>query len=424
MYKVILVDDDELVRVGLESLVCFAKKGFQIIDTLSSAKAALESIHKNQPDVVITDMYMPEFNGIQLIREGKQLCPTAIFIVLSCHNNIDFIKEAFRAGAYDYLLKSTIVNPKNAEQLLDKIASACDMRSHLPAATQDAGANFKELLLSYLQGRIISPDTVQQSLYIKGFDVTGSGFYLSGLQFDNYGALRSVVGNEEELLSKLEQYIDGFLSEYGAGFSVYYENGGFLLLQQVKASTLAISPDDRLLSICERLRICIKNQFLHTCSIHVSTQHTLEQLPAAVQALLSSMAGPLHADSIVRVAPEPPEACSAGERNAPPDPIESVIRYIEENYTSAITLDELANIANFSKYHLCRKFKDVMHMGIINYILMLRIDKAKELLLESDCGYIFEIAEKVGFNDTSYFNRTFKRITGYTPNEFQRMNSK
>ncbi len=63
-------------------------------------------------------------------------------------------------------------------------------------------------------------------------------------------------------------------------------------------------------------------------------------------------------------------------------------------------------------------------MGIINYILMLRIDKAKELLLESDCGYIFEIAEKVGFNDTSYFNRTFKRITGYTPNEFQRMNNK
>lgn len=53
MYKVILVDDDELVRVGLESLVQFSQKGFQIIDALSSTQAALKSIYKNQPDVVI-----------------------------------------------------------------------------------------------------------------------------------------------------------------------------------------------------------------------------------------------------------------------------------------------------------------------------------------------------------------------------------
>ena len=131
MYKVILVDDDELVRVGLESLVQFSQKGFQIIDALSSTQAALKSIYKNQPDVVITDMYMPECNGIQLIREGKRLCPTAIFVVLSCHNNIDFIKEALAAGAFDYLLKSTIVNPESAEQLLDKITTACKMRAGL-----------------------------------------------------------------------------------------------------------------------------------------------------------------------------------------------------------------------------------------------------------------------------------------------------
>jgi len=60
----------------------------------------------------------------------------------------------------------------------------------------------------------------------------------------------------------------------------------------------------------------------------------------------------------------------------------------------------------------------VTHMGVVNYILQLRIDKAKELLLESN-RYVFEISQQVGFNDTSYFNRTFKRITGYTPNEYQ-----
>ena len=48
---------------------------------------------------------------------------------------------------------------------------------------------------------------------------------------------------------------------------------------------------------------------------------------------------------------------------------------------------------------------------------MVRIDKAKELLLQNQ-DRIFVIAQKVGFNDTSYFNRIFKKVTGYTPKEF------
>ena len=61
-------------------------------------------------------------------------------------------------------------------------------------------------------------------------------------------------------------------------------------------------------------------------------------------------------------------------------------------------------------------------MGITNYMLNYRINKAKEFLLAPNSGKIFEIAKAVGFNDTSYFNRTFKKHTGYTPNEFQRLN--
>ena len=424
MYKVILVDDDELVRVGLESLVQFSQKGFQIIDALSSTQAALKSIYKNQPDVVITDMYMPECNGIQLIREGKRLCPTAIFVVLSCHNNIDFIKEALAAGAFDYLLKSTIVNPESAEQLLDKITTACKMRAGLPAA-QDSLSNFKGLLLSYLKGEGGSSDAVRQALYTKGFDVAGSGIYLSCIQFNRYDAMHALVGDEEELLSKLEAYIDGFLSEYGAGFSVYYENGCFLLLQQIQAATVAIPLDSRLLGICERLRICIKNTFLHTCSIYVGSTHTPEQLSTAAQTLLSFLsANPLMPDFITRSVDFSPSSDSSHDELGQADPINEVLRYININYTNAITLDELANIAHFSKYHLCRKFKNATQMGIITYILTLRINKAKELLLDADCDYIFEVAQKVGFNDTSYFNRTFKRVTGYTPNEYQNMNRK
>ena len=417
MYKVILVDDDELVRVGLESLVSFSKKGFQIVDSLSNAKQALESIRKKQPDVVITDMYMPEVNGVQLIREGKRLCPAAVFIVLSCQNNIEFIKEALRAGASDYLLKSSIVNPKSAEKLLDKIMDACQMRHRLSGALQ-AGGDPKTLLREYLRGTAALTDALRQELYGEGFDVTGGKLYLSVLQFNSYETMLSCSGSEEELLAKIEQYVDGFLQEYGAGLCVYDEKGRFFLLQQISASALPISPDDRLLSICERLRLCVRNTFLHTCSIYVDQAHALEELSMAAGDMLGLMDGDgVREDTIIHAALEL-EASGSRNPSEANGPIEQALRYIERNYASPITLDELAGVANFSKSHLCRKFKDVTHMGVVNYILQLRIDKAKELLLESN-RYVFEISQQVGFNDTSYFNRTFKRITGYTPNEYQ-----
>lgn len=267
MYKVILVDDDELVRVGLESLVSFSKKGFQIIDSLSNAKQALDSIRKNQPDVVITDMYMPEINGVQLIREGKQLCPSAIFIVLSCQNNIDFIKEALRAGATDYLLKSSIVNPKSTASLLDKISDACQIRHRL-SGTAPAESDPKAMLREYLRGGAVSPEILRQELYRRGFDAANGGLHLSALQFNHYESMSSCSGSEEALLAKIEQYIDDFLSEYGAGLCVHDEKGCFLLLQQIRASALSITSDDRLLSICERLRLCAQYfsaYLLHIC---------------------------------------------------------------------------------------------------------------------------------------------------------------
>lgn len=426
MYKILLVDDDELVRVGLESLTSFSQKGFEIVGALSGGQAALEAIRKFQPDVVFTDMYMPEMNGIQLIREGRKLCPSAIFVVLSCHNNIDFIKEALQAGACDYILKSTVVDPVGAGKFLDKIACACAMRSRIPAKARPASGR-KELLDRFLTGTEPILETVQQELYIQGFDLNSPHFFLSLLEFDNYSSFRSIVTDEEELVRKIEHYLDDFLSGYGAGLAVPQGDGRFLLLQQVKSTILAISPYEKLLSVCERLRMCIKNEFLHTCRIYVETPHPLEELPACAQVLLSAdpaSFGP-HCDSIVKA--ESKDSCAKdhsreeSEDHLFVDPVEYVISHIETHYASPITLDELAESTGFSKYHLCRKFKEVTHTGIVNYIINYRIERAKELLQNPDSGFIFEIAQAVGFNDASYFNRTFKKLTGCTPNEYQRL---
>lgn len=96
-----------------------------------------------------------------------------------------------------------------------------------------------------------------------------------------------------------------------------------------------------------------------------------------------------------------------------------VVRYIEENYYSDISLDELASIVKLTPQHLCRLFKKNCSLRPVEYITLYRLSKAKNLLRSSDNLTLKEIAYKVGFHDTSYFCAQFKKYEGVTPTQFR-----
>ena len=97
----------------------------------------------------------------------------------------------------------------------------------------------------------------------------------------------------------------------------------------------------------------------------------------------------------------------------------SIMKYLQANYNDTVTLDELEKIFNISKGYLCRSFKSVTHMTPFEYLNYFRISKSTELLLETD-REISQIALQTGFNNISYFNRTFQRFMHMTPREFRR----
>lgn len=99
--------------------------------------------------------------------------------------------------------------------------------------------------------------------------------------------------------------------------------------------------------------------------------------------------------------------------------INPVIGYIDKHYTQQIELAELADIANVTPQHLCNIFKKCTSYTPFEYIIMKRIQKSKELLLGRRDMQIREIAETVGFNDTSYFCAVFRRIEKISPGEFR-----
>jgi len=113
-------------------------------------------------------------------------------------------------------------------------------------------------------------------------------------------------------------------------------------------------------------------------------------------------------------------AVAAGkERYAVNDKISEAVSYIKKHYNSEIPLNHVAKLINLSPNYFSSLFKKVMDINYSDYVINYRIEKAKELLLET--GLLsYEISEKVGFLDKGYFSRTFKKITGYSPNEYRK----
>ncbi|HHV60628.1 MAG TPA: response regulator [Clostridiaceae bacterium] len=101
--------------------------------------------------------------------------------------------------------------------------------------------------------------------------------------------------------------------------------------------------------------------------------------------------------------------------------IVTVKKLIQENYQSDITLDKIANYVHMNTTYLSELFKKETGMSFIDYKTLIRINHAKELLRSTNLSSN-EISAKIGYTDPKYFIKLFKRITGFTINEFRKGN--
>ncbi len=97
-----------------------------------------------------------------------------------------------------------------------------------------------------------------------------------------------------------------------------------------------------------------------------------------------------------------------------------IVNYINEHYTEPLTLEEVAAVAGFSKYHFSRLFKQYADTTFYKYVNQKRINYAKRLLVDKELT-VLEVALQSGFSNLSSFLRMFKQITGCTPTEIRKM---
>lgn len=105
MLKVIIVDDEMLVRIGIKSTICWEDYGFTVIAEASSGEEALQKIRELRPDVLLTDIRMPKMDGIELLKQIEAEQIPIESIIMSCYNEFELVRSAMKYGASDYLLK-------------------------------------------------------------------------------------------------------------------------------------------------------------------------------------------------------------------------------------------------------------------------------------------------------------------------------
>ena len=101
------------------------------------------------------------------------------------------------------------------------------------------------------------------------------------------------------------------------------------------------------------------------------------------------------------------------------DKMKIILKYVENNYANKITISEIADVIGFSESHFMRYFKETMGTSFIEYLKDYRLTMAARLLQSSEDS-ILNISAEVGFDNLSYFNRSFKARYGMTPRQYRK----
>lgn len=103
--KVMLADDHALIREGFRSLLG-KNELFEIVGEAENGKELMQLITQSTPDVVLVDINMPQMSGLEVLEQTKKIRPEIKFIILTMHEEREYIKRALTAGAEGYLLKN------------------------------------------------------------------------------------------------------------------------------------------------------------------------------------------------------------------------------------------------------------------------------------------------------------------------------
>ena len=111
MYKVLIADDEKIIRMGLTGIIDWNAEGFEIIGQASNGSEALSMMTGENPDLTLIDIRMPKLNGLEAIENARRNGFTGRIIVLSGYSDFEYAQTAIEQGVLAYLTKPVDQEP-------------------------------------------------------------------------------------------------------------------------------------------------------------------------------------------------------------------------------------------------------------------------------------------------------------------------
>ena len=149
MYSVIIIEDEFWTLRGIIEIFPWTKHNMKVVQTFTDSTAALDYIVQNQPDIVITDIEMPDTNGIMLIKKLRERKVRSKILVLSAHSNFSYAQELIKLGIFEYCLKP--IHRKDADLVLKRLKFSLDSKSDIVmeadlVESQSANSRFSKIV--------------------------------------------------------------------------------------------------------------------------------------------------------------------------------------------------------------------------------------------------------------------------------------
>lgn len=135
MYKVLIVDDEKLIKRSLSALLKKHSTGFQLVGEAKDGEEALELVQMHHPHLIITDIRMPKLNGLDFIQKARSLNQQIKFMILSGYDDFTYAQQALRYGVNDFLLKP--IKPELLLTALETVRNEIELESPSRAERQE-----------------------------------------------------------------------------------------------------------------------------------------------------------------------------------------------------------------------------------------------------------------------------------------------
>ncbi|WP_336758257.1 response regulator [Paenibacillus sp. USHLN196] len=372
MINVLIVDDDQLVRKGLMLAMPWDAFEMKVIGEAGNGERALEFLSENRVDLLITDLAMPVMSGIELIRIARKQYPELPIAVLTLHQDFEYIQEALRLGAIDYIAKVQL-EKERFEEVLGRIHDRIltDKRKRL----NDDTASESEKDTLFYGGADTGTSLLNESIY--ECEQTGSAFVETG-----EGSLK------DKLHSFRWVHDERYLNE---------------LLQEMRTLRL---PVPRLMQLLYGVTVDWNRTFKNI----VQTEMTTPVHFASWQDVVEWMAD-FRAEALV---------LSGGQylRKEVSSSILTAVKIVHDELQKPLFASDVSKRVNLSRSYFNQCFKEMVGYSFNEYLRKIRIDKARDYLTQTAKPIVW-IAEHTGYADEKYFSRMFREQVGMLPSEYR-----